>query len=490
MKTTRTGFFSSRKITRLLPKACSGRCPVFVCFISFGIILAGLGKVLVSSPIRDVSTPKYLDVAEKIRREGLTSERAYVFLERLTKAVGPRLTGSPLASAAVELTRAMMIEAGFETWLEPVTVQHWVRGEETAEIVAPRGTESQFLAITALGGSVPTPRGGITADVVEADSFDALAGLARKIKDRIVFFNHPMDRAFLDTFRAYGEAAQFRTRGASEAAKYGAAAVLVRSATSRTDRNPHAGMVQYAPSVSRIPAAAVATADADALSRLLQRGDRVSVQLNLGCRTLADVESSNVIGQVRGTERPDEIILLGGHLDSWDLAVGAHDDGSGCVQAIEALRLIKSFGPTLKRTVRVVLFMNEEFGATGGRDYAADDRRIKERHLAAIESDRGGFLPIGFGISGSPDQFARLKILEDLLRPSGIQWVRAGGGGADIGPLGARGAILMSFIPNAQTYFDVHHSGLDTLSSVHPRELELGAIVMAIAAYVAAQEGI
>jgi carboxypeptidase Q len=457
--------------------------------MAFGIVLAGLAKGLVASPLRDVSTPKYLDVAEKIRREGLTSEKAYAFLERLTKAAGLRLTGSPQAAAAVELTRAMMAETGFETWLEPVTVQHWVRGVETADIVSPPGAEIQSLAITALGWSVPTPAGGITADVVEVGSFDELAGRAEKIKNRIVFFNHPMDRTLMDTFRAYGEAAQFRTRGAAEAAKFGAAAVLIRSATFRTDRNPHAGMVQYDPVVSRIPAAAVATADADALSRLLQRGTPVSVHLNLDCQTLADVKSSNVVGQIRGTEHPDEIVLLGGHLDSWDLAVGAHDDGSGCVQAMEALRLIKSVSSAPKRTVRVVLFMNEEFGATGGRDYAADVRRKKERHLAAIESDRGGFLPIGFGISGSPDQFARLKILEDLLRPSGIQWVRAGGGGADIGPLGAQGAVLMSFIPNAQTYFDVHHSGLDMLSSVHPRELELGAIVMAIAAYVTAQEG-
>jgi carboxypeptidase Q len=419
----------------------------------------------------------------------LASEQAFVFLSRLTSAAGPRLTGSPQAAAAVAFSRTMMEELGFETWLEPVTVQHWVRGTEAADLIGER-SKPEKLAISALGWSVPTPEEGITADVVEVTSFDELAGLAAKIKNNIVFFNRPMDRTLTDTFRAYGEAAQFRARGATEAARYGAAAVLVRSATTRIDRNPHTGMVQYDPAVPRIPAAAVATADAEMLSRRLREGGRIRVHLTLGCRTLPDVPSANVVGQIRGTERPDDIILLGGHLDSWDLAVGAHDDASGCVQAIEALRLIKTAAPAPGRTVRAVLFMNEEFGGSGGRDYAALPRRKNERHLAAIESDRGAFLPIGFGITTSPERPISFKFFEDLLRPSGILWVRSGGGGVDIGPLGAQGTALMSFLPDAQTYFDFHHSALDVLSSVHPRELELGAIVMAIAAYAIAREGI
>lgn len=452
----------------------------------FGLVLAAPAAFVRSQ----APAAKYADVAEAIRTAGLRGEYATTLLERLTSAAGPRLTGSPAAAAAVQWARTMMGELGFETWLEPVTVQHWVRGGETARIVRPARPGLPALPIAALGLSVPTPPGGISAPVVEVHSFEELRTLGLAVKGRIIFYNTPMDPRPLDTFQAYGGAVQFRSRGASEAAKLGAAAVLVRSVTLRTDDHPHAGMVAYEADAPKIPAAAISTRGADGLSALLKSGEPVDLRLELDCRNLEPTTSANVVGQIRGSEKPDEIVLVGGHLDSWDLGTGAHDDGAGCVQAIEVLRLIRELGLSPKRTVRAVMFMNEEFGASGGRDYAEAERRKTERHIAAMESDRGAFLPIGFGIGGTPEQFARLQAWGDLLKPSGILWIRPGGGGADTGPLARQGAVLMGFVPDSQKYFDYHHSALDVLSAVHPRELELGAIVMAIFAYVTAQEGI
>jgi carboxypeptidase Q len=454
-----------------------------------GALLAGV-LIAGQAPAPPSVAARYAEAAESLRTAGLRSETAYSLLARLT-AGGPRLTGSTGAGAAVELTRAMMAELGFETWLEPIMVQHWVRGAETAAVVKPGGAGLSSLRITALGNSVPTPEAGIAAPIVEIRSFDELRARGPAVKGKIVFFNVPMDPRPMDTFQGYGAAVPYRSQGASEAARAGAAAVLVRSVTLRTDDFPHAGMVAYDPDLPRIPAAAVSTRGADALSALLAKGGPVEVKLVLGCRELGPTPSANVVGQIRGSEKPDEIVVLGGHLDSWDLGTGAHDDGAGCIQAIEALRLIKELDPKPRRTVRAVMYMNEEFGASGGRDYAAAPRRAGERHIAALESDRGAFLPVGFGLGGTPQQFARLRTwAEPLLAPSGILWVRPGGAGADTGPLAAAGAVLMAFIPDSQKYFDVHHSGLDVLASVHPRELELGAITMAIMAYVAAQEGI
>jgi len=479
---TAPSFFPRPHRRRLAPRI--GTAALLI--LAAALAAAGRYPHQTASPI----AIRYLEAAEALRTSGLRTELAYKLLARLT-AAGPRLTGSSGAAAAVELTRAMMSELGFETWLEPIMVQHWVRGAESAAVVRPAGAGLSSLRITALGNSVPTPDAGLSAPVVEIRSFDDLQARGAALKGKIVFFNVPMDPRPMDTFQGYGTAVPYRSRGASEAAREGAIAVLVRSVTLRTDDSPHAGMVAYDPALPRIPAAAVSTRDADSLSALLAQGTPVEVKLILGCRELGPTPSANVVGQIRGVEKPDEIVLVGGHLDSWDLGTGAHDDGAGCVQAIEALRLIRDLDPKPRRTVRAVMFMNEEFGASGGRDYAADLRRAGERHIAALESDRGAFLPVGFGLGGTAEQFARIRRwAELLLAPSGILWVRPGGGGADVGPLAASGTVLMAFVPDSQKYFDVHHSGLDVLTSVHPRELELGAIVMAIMAYVTAQEGI
>ncbi|MBE3109185.1 MAG: M28 family peptidase, partial [Acidobacteria bacterium] len=281
----------------------------------------------------------YPAVIERLKDLGLEQERAYELLGRLT-SVGPRLTGSPGAAAGVEIMRTMMIELGFDNVrLEPVTVERWVRGDvERAAIVEPALPERVPLAISALGGSVATPAGGLTAPVVEVRTFEELGRLGTAVKGRIVLFNRPMDRTLLESFKAYGGAADQRVGGASMAAKLGAVAVLVRSLTLREDRNPHTGLLHYDPAAPKIPAAAIATKDATFLSGLLAKGAEVRVRLELTCENLGPVSSANVIGELRGTDLPNEIVLVGGHLDSWDLAVGAHDDGAGCVASVEALR--------------------------------------------------------------------------------------------------------------------------------------------------------
>jgi carboxypeptidase Q len=300
-----------------------------------------------------------------------------------------------------------------------------------------------------------------------------------------------MDRRTPDPFAAYGAAADQRVGGASAAARFGAAAVLVRSLTSRTDRHPHTGMLRYDPAVPRIPAAAVSTVDADVLSALLKKEKDAAVTLRLDCRDMGRVVSANVVGEITGAGRPDEIILVGGHLDSWDLATGAHDDAAGCAAALEALALLKDAGVRPRRTIRVVLFMDEEFGGTGGRAYAASPLRAGERHLVAAESDRGGFVPVGLAVGG-PDPKARDRIAAygDLLKPLGVSSIVTGGGGVDVAPLVAAGAVPAAVMLNAQTYFDVHHSALDVAASVHPRELELQAVILAAVADILAQEGI
>ncbi len=434
----------------------------------------------------------FSEFVEKAKAAGLRREGAYEYLRQLT-AIGPRLPGSLQAAAAVELMRQKLTDLGLDlVTLEAVSVQRWVRGAiHEARIAQSALTGTRALKITALGGSVATPETGLSAPVLQVASFEELHKKGGEAKDKIVFYNKAMDRSYLDTFQAYGEAGPYRTQGAIEAAKEGALAVLVRSLTLRIDDFPHTGMLRYAPGVARIPAAAISTSDADFLAHLLEKDPGLVINLNLECEELAPVISANVLGQITGAERPKEIILLGAHLDSWDLGTGAHDDGAGCAQVLEALSLIKDLGLAPRRSVRGVLFMNEEFGGSGGRDYAGQENRKKEKHLVAIESDRGGFLPLGFSAGGSASALSKLKTWEPTFKPLGlISGIQPGGGGVDIGPLAAQGVCIIGLITDSQRYFDVHHSALDVLSSVNPRELELGAIALAALAYVLAQEGI
>jgi len=433
----------------------------------------------------------YRALVDKLREAGLSRERAFVFLERIT-SVGPRLTGSPQAAAAVDVTRRLMEELGLaRVHTEPVEVGHWVRGDQAqASVAASPSRAAVPLAVCALGGSVGTPNRGIAAPVVEVRSLAEAASLGASAKGKIVFFNRPMDRRTADAFAAYGAAADQRVGGASAAARSGAVAVLVRSLTFREDRNPHTGMLRYDPGAPAIPAAAIATADADLLSELLRKEKDVSVSLRMDCRDDGKVMSANVVGEITGSELPSEIVLLGGHLDSWDLSVGAHDDAQGCAASLEALALLRDLGLRPRRTVRAVMFMDEEFGGTGGRAYAAAPQRRGERHLVAAESDRGGFVPIGLAFGRDRKDIERISPYAELLRPFGVADIVPGGGGVDVAPLIAGGAVPAAVMVNAQAYFDVHHSALDTAASVEPRELELQAVILAVLAYILAQEGL
>lgn len=434
--------------------------------------------------------PFYLEVAKKILKKGLREHGAYGILEKLT-SLGPRLTASPQAAAAVELVRQEMKDIGLEkVHLEPTRVNRWVRGEDEEARLLSSQLGSVPLSICAIGGSIATPETGITAQVLEVKSFMEIAKLGEKVKEKIVFFNRSMNPALLDTFQSYGQAANQRVSGAAEAAKVGAVAALVRSLTTSIDDFPHTGLMRYASGVPKIPAACISTRDAELLSQTLEKGPELKVYLKLNCQNLSPVISYNVAGQLTGSEKPEEIILVGGHLDSWDLSPGAHDDGACCAHALEAVRLIKELGLKPKRTIRAVMFMDEEFGGTGGRDYARSVNRKGEAHLAAIESDRGGFLPLGFGVGADDQTVKRLQTWEYLLKALGMYWIRRGGGGVDISPLAERGTITIGLVPDSQRYFDVHHSGKDVLGSVNPRELELGAIAMAVLAFVMAEEGI
>lgn len=428
----------------------------------------------------------YAGEVTALRKAGMASAGAFDMLARLT-ALGPRLAGSGGADEAVALTQSLMQDLGLDNiHLEPVTVAHWVRGEPEEGVIHSAG-RTVPLSVCALGGSVRTAANGIRARVMEVHDFEELERRQQEAKGRMVFFNRPMDPTHLDTFESYGGAADQRVYGASRAAKFGAVAVLVRSLTMKHDDVPHTGIMLYEDK-DKIPAAALGLKSADRLSAMLKEDPELEVFLEQDCRFEQPVESYNVTGQITGTEKPGEIIVIGGHLDAWDVGAGAHDDGAGCVQAIEALRLLKQIGLKPRRTIRAVMFMDEEFGGTGGRAYAADKRRKVEKHVAAIESDRGGFVPTGFTVRGDEKQVAFVRQWMPALSKAGVFFVDEGYGGVDINPLAEGGTLTIGLIVDSQRYFDVHHSANDSLDAVNPRELELGAVAMAALAYILSEE--
>ena len=426
----------------------------------------------------------------------LTQGKCYEWLEHLTTNIGGRLAGSPEADAAVEYTQQMMDTLGLDkVWLQPCMVPHWIRGDqkERASVIASKSKGTFDLKAISLGNSIGTGKKGVKGEVIEVMTLDDLEKLGEeKLKGKIVFFNRPMDPTQIRTFNAYGGAVDQRVYGPTRAAKYGAVGTLVRSITTRLDDVPHTGVTVYNEGVDKIPAMAISTNDAELLSKMLET-ESVKVEMVSFCETLPDKESYNVIGEIKGSEFPEQIILVGGHLDSWDVGGGAHDDGAGCVHAMEVLHLIKRLGYQPKRTIRCVLFMNEENGLAGGKEYAKRSNEKGEFHLAAIESDAGGFTPRGFSCDAETDIFnEKFKSVTQwlpLLNTYGLE-LSKGGSGADISPLKSQRGLLFGFRPDSQRYFDYHHTGIDTMDAVNKRELELGAAAIMSLVYLIDKYGL
>ncbi len=426
----------------------------------------------------------------RLATEVLVNGKAYDNLYDLTKNVGARLAGSPGMVKAEQWGLKTIQKSGSDkAWLQECMVPHWVRGGQDKAEATYNGSSKKSLDVTALGNSEGSGPKGVTADVIEVKSFDDLESKKDQIKGKIVFYNYHFNPTFVQTFRSYGDAVRYRGAGPSRASKYGAVGVIVRSMTHSTDNVPHTGSTSYDPAYPKIPAVAIGLKDADWLSTQLQKAP-VKVSMTTYGHFLPDTIGHNVIGELTGSEFPNEYITVGGHLDSWDLAEGAHDDGAGITQTIEILRAFKALGYKPRHTIRFVLFMNEENGMRGGAKYAEEAKANNEKHIFGLESDAGGFTPRGFSFGGKPEQLEKAKSWVPLFYPYGVYEVTRGGGGADVSPLAGLGAAVSELSPDSQRYFDYHHARNDVFENVNKRELELGAINMAAFIYLVDKYGL
>ena len=453
-------------------------------------VLFGLA-VLSAAP--SPAAPDRETALQQIAAEALARGQAHDQLRDLLSRHPGRLAGSAALAGAVRWSESQLRALDLDrVWLQEVMVPHWERGlPESVHLVAP-GTAPDRLAAAALGGSIATPAEGLTAPVIEVSSLDDLIARGQaQVAGRIVFFNRPMDPADPDPGRAYGKAVDQRSRGPRTAASLGAVAALVRSMTQAHDDVPHTGGTVYVPDGRNIPAVALSALAADRLSAALRDQPDLQVAVKVHARWHPEALSHNVIGEIRGSEKPDEIIVIGAHLDSWDLTPGAHDDGAGVVQAIEVLRIYRALGLQPRHTIRCVQFTNEENGLRGGKAYAAHVGATGEKHVFAVESDGGGFAPRSFSLGqrdGPVHERARRWL--PLLEPLGILAFTEGRGGADIGPLLPLGVPLGNLLVDDQRYFDLHHTVADTIDQVHPRELHLGAAALASLVWLVDQEGL
>ena len=446
-------------------------------FIPFFLLFA---KILVSQN----------EVENKIKilfEQSLTDGKSYNWLDHLSNKIGGRLSGSLNSQRAIEWSKHELENLGLDkVYLQPVMVPKWIRGTfEYANIETSPGNTIN-VPVCALGGSISTPISGLRANVIEVKSFDELVKVKNEVKGKIVFFNKAMRADLVNTFQAYSEAVNQREQGAEIAAKFGAVGVIVRSLNLKLDDQPHTGAMNYGtlPISKRIPAASISTNGAELLSSMLSINKNLKFYLKQNCKNLPDVKSYNVIGEIKGTTNPDEIMVVGAHLDSWDLGDGAHDDGAGVVQSMEVPRLLKKINYKPKRTLRIVLFTNEENGKRGAIKYNKESKSNKENHVFAIESDAGGFTPRGFNIDSNDEKFSIIQKWSIYFKPYLINYFERGGIEGDISFLKNKNNVLVDFRPDSQRYFEYHHSENDIFSSINKRELELGAASMASFIYL------
>lgn len=450
--------------------------------------------LLISSLITTAQSDTDARFIKQIHDHALSSSKCYDWLRDLTYQAGPRLSGSEAYDVAVNVTSNQMMEAGATKLdLQPCTVNVWQRGMKEYAHFTTNGKAAIPLKVTSLGNTEGTGLNGVEGEVIEVQSLDEVRAMsAEQVKGKIIFYNRPMNPTFTTTFSAYGSAVDQRGAGPSVAAEKGAAAVLVRSMTLRQDDYPHTGAVAYKEGVAKIPAMAVSTNDANVLSKAIKAG-KTTIFMRNTAHMSGKKEVMTVIGEIKGSEFPDEIIVVGGHLDAWDLAQGAHDDGTGCVHAMQVLHTLTSLNYKPKRTIRCVLYANEENGLSGGLEYARVSNTKKERHIAALESDSGGFSPRGFSFDADTSVFKthyrKINAWLPLFEGYGLQF-STGGSGADISPLKSQKGLLIGLRPDSQRYFDYHHTSIDTFDAVNKRELELGAAAMTSLIYMIDKYGL
>lgn len=430
---------------------------------------------------------------KKLSDEIMRNGKAYDWLHDLTKNIGGRLAGSPQFAKAIQWGKTTMeATKADKVFLQECMVPHWVRGGKDKVIITSVNNKpiSKALDALALGNSLGTGPKGLTAEVLALKDFDELEKRKNEVKGKIVLFNYPFNPTYIIPSRSYGEAGAYRRGGPSRAAKYGAAAVLTRSLTEATNNNPHTGATVYDTTFPKIPCAALGTMDADYLYNLATTS-KVKVAITTNAHFLPDTIAHNVIGEMKGSEFPNQYITIGGHLDSWDVNEGAHDDGTGVVQTMEIVRALKALGYVPKHSIRFVLFANEENGGRGGAKYAEAAKANNEEHIFALESDEGGFTPRGFSFTSNPAQLQKANTWLALLKPYGTETMGSGGGGADISPLAQLlKTPLAGFVPDNQRYFDLHHARNDVFENVNKRELLLGAVNMAGLIYLIDKYGL